>query len=64
MVSCPVGSIRTVVSDPLVKQVLSEVFPAEIDPIRIPGVNLIHIKALSRYPLVTITNNNSLLKPR
>eukprot|EP00597_Dinobryon_sp_UTEXLB2267_P004159 CAMPEP_0170061968 /NCGR_PEP_ID=MMETSP0019_2-20121128/3360_1 /TAXON_ID=98059 /ORGANISM="Dinobryon sp., Strain UTEXLB2267" /LENGTH=328 /DNA_ID=CAMNT_0010267977 /DNA_START=43 /DNA_END=1029 /DNA_ORIENTATION=- len=38
MVACPVGSIRTVVSDPLVKQVLSDVFPAEIDPIRIPGV--------------------------
>lgn len=40
MVACPVGSIRTHVSDPLVKQVMTEVFPAEIDPVRIPGVNL------------------------
>ena len=31
MVSCPVGSIRTHQSDPLVKTVIDQVFPAEID---------------------------------
>jgi glyoxylase-like metal-dependent hydrolase (beta-lactamase superfamily II)/ferredoxin len=36
-IACPVGSIRTYVPEPLVKQAL-EVFPAEIDPEHIPGV--------------------------
>ena len=38
MISCPVGSIRTRFSDPIVKSVIDNVFPAEIDPLRIPGV--------------------------
>jgi hypothetical protein len=38
MVACPVGSIRTHRPDALVKTALADVFPAEIDPVRIPGV--------------------------
>ena len=37
MVACPVGSIRTHQPDPLVKDAI-DLFPAEIDPINIPGV--------------------------
>lgn len=38
MVACPVGSIRMRVPDPLAKIVATEIFPAEIDPVRIPGI--------------------------
>lgn len=38
MVACPVGSIRMRVPDPLAKIVAAEIFPAEIDPVRIPGI--------------------------
>lgn len=37
MVSCPVGAIRTRKADPLIDYAF-DVFPAEIDPERIPGV--------------------------
>lgn len=37
MIACPVGSIRTYSPDPFVKQAL-DVFPAEIDARRLPGV--------------------------
>lgn len=37
MIACPVGSIRMVKSDPLVKKA-QEIFPLEIDSSRIPGV--------------------------
>lgn len=37
MIACPVGSIRTVKSDPFVKKA-QEAFPVEIDPVHIPGV--------------------------
>ena len=40
MISCPVGSIRTHQSDPIVKTVIDQVFPAEIDALRIPGVGV------------------------
>ena len=36
-VACPVGSIRTRLPDPLAKRALT-VFPAEIDPVNLPGV--------------------------
>lgn len=37
MIACPVGSIRTFTPDPLTKQAAA-LFPAEIDPVRLPGV--------------------------
>ena len=47
MISCPVGSIRTHQSDPIVKTVIDQVFPAEIDALRIPGVGV-----MSAIPLL------------
>jgi glyoxylase-like metal-dependent hydrolase (beta-lactamase superfamily II)/ferredoxin len=48
MISCPVGSIRTFIPDPLVKQA-SMLFPAEIDPVRLPGVMHLGFHAPSSF---------------
>ena len=60
MISCPVGSIRTHQSDPIVKTVIDQVFPAEIDALRIPGVGV-----MSAIPLLPsfLPSLSSLLLP-
>jgi hypothetical protein len=48
MVCCPVGSIKTVQGDPLVKAA-KEDFPLEIDPQALPGVYHMGFHAASTY---------------
>ena len=50
MISCPVGSIRTHQSDPIVKTVIDQVFPAEIDALRSPGVGVMSVIPPSFLP--------------
>lgn len=48
MIACPVGSIRTTLSDSLVKQAL-DIFPSEIDPENIPGVMHLGYHSVASY---------------
>lgn len=48
MVACPVGSIRTHSPDPMAKEAV-DVFPAEIDPERIPNVYHCGYHALASF---------------
>lgn len=48
MIACPVGAIRTFSPDPLVKAA-ALMFPAEIDPVRMPGVMHLGYHASSSF---------------